>query len=113
MIEKSMKEFKLTMRAHPELEHYFIWKDEKKYIPGSTAYAVNSLGGPYEYSGRNLRVSHRALKISNHYFDLAMEILETAFKNNGVDEETVKDVIKHYEEHRIDITNKYVTPKKD
>ena len=106
-----MKEFKLSMRAHPELEQYFIWKDEKKYIPGSTAYAVNSLGGPYEYSGRNLRVSHRALKISNHYFDLGMELLAQAFKNHGVDDETVKELVKHFEEHRIEITNKYVVKK--
>ncbi|KAL4488655.1 hypothetical protein ABPG73_020354 [Tetrahymena malaccensis] len=113
VVEKSMRDFKMMMRENPELEHYFIWKDEKKYVPGSQAYAVNSLGGPHPYTGRNLRVSHRALKITNHYFDIAMESMEKAFMKNGVDQQTARDIVKHFEEYRAEITNKYINPKKD
>lgn len=32
-----------------------------------------------------------------------MELLATAFKNHGVDDETVKELVKHFEEHKIGI----------
>ncbi len=68
---------------------------------------MNTLGGPYPYKGRNLRVSHRALKISNHYFDIALDCLEESFKENGVDKKTLDEIIEHFEEFREDVTNKY------
>ena len=113
IVDQSMKDFKMLLRSQPELEHYFLWKDERKYIPGSQAFGVNSLGGPYMYKGRNLRVSHRALKISNTYFDIAMNCVEQAFKQNGVDSKTLEEVCKHFETFRADVTNKYKVDEQD
>lgn len=50
-------------------------------------------GGPYSYSGKNLRDIHKGMRISNEEFNAAVADFQQALVENGISSELVQAIV--------------------
>lgn len=65
----------------------------ERIIDHQTKFIAHVLGGPTEYSGRELAVAHSLLKITGSAFDEVAEILQETLEDAGMEAEDVSKVM--------------------
>lgn len=92
-ISKIVLSFYQDLGAHPELKKYFEGIEMPRLIEHQTKFISQALGGPAEYTGRSLEMSHHGLNISNHDFDEVAEILKENLEDAGMEEDDIEGVM--------------------
>lgn len=75
------------------LLHYFEGIDMERLIRHQTDFLCLILGGPVNYSGRDLRQAHRRLNITEKDFDLVSDLLEEALEEANIEYEDIETII--------------------
>jgi hemoglobin len=65
----------------------------ERIIDHQTKFIAHVLGGPAEYSGRELAVAHSSLKITGSAFYEVAEILQETLEDAGMEAEDVSKVM--------------------
>jgi hemoglobin len=60
-------------------------------------------GGPYKYEGKAMREEHRGMRITSAEFDAFLDDFRAALRDNNVDPEDARRLVKLYEGYRKDI----------
>ena len=77
----------------PELDSYFEGVNMKGLIDHQTKFLCQLLGGPSDYSGRQLAAAHQSLDITPGHFDLVAEILQETLEDGGVEDSDVSAIM--------------------
>lgn len=75
------------------LRHYFKGIDMERLIRHQTDFMCMILGGPVNYSGRDLRKAHSRLNIIEKDFYTVAELLEEALEEAGVEDEDIQTIM--------------------
>jgi hemoglobin len=93
--------------ADEELAPYFKNADMGRLIAMQTAFLTMALGGPADYSGRDLRQAHAGLAgLSDHHFDRVVAHLAAALRDAGVSDADVGAAGAVAETVRKDVLNR-------
>lgn len=88
-----------------DLTPYFEGIDMERLIRHQTDFLCMILGGPANYSGRDLRAAHERLNIVSKDFFLVADLLEETLEEAGVEDEDVETIIKIVASTKGDIVN--------
>jgi hemoglobin len=76
------------------LLHYFEGIDMERLIRHQTDFLCLLLGGPVNYSGRDLRQAHRRLNITEEDFNLVAELLEETLEECNVEYDDIEAIMR-------------------
>ncbi len=76
-----------------DLAPFFKDVEMKKLMAHQTKFLAHVLGGPDEYTGRQLRAVHKGLEITKPLFDEVAELLAETLEEGGVSDDDVKTII--------------------
>lgn len=85
------------------LLHYFKGIDMERLIRHQTDFLCLIMGGPVNYSGRDLRQAHRKLNITEEDFELAADLLEETLEEADVTDEDIETIMKVIRSTKPDI----------
>jgi hemoglobin len=85
-VSKIIHQFYRDVLVSPTLKPYFNGIDISRIIDHQTKFISHALGGPTEYTGRSLGVSHRHLNITKDAFEEVNDILEDTLEDVGMEE---------------------------
>lgn len=68
-ISKAVDEFYERVLADPSLQHYFVDADVDKVRQHQVQLLASVSGGPQQYTGRALDLTHRRLGVTGEHFD--------------------------------------------
>lgn len=88
-----MHEFYSRIGKTPSLDHYFANTDMEALISHQTKFLCQVLGGPSQYTGRQLTAAHQSLKIPADDFDLVVDILEETLEDAGVEDADLETIM--------------------
>ena len=88
-----VRQFYKDILLSPNLKGYFEGVDMENLIDHQTKFISHVLGGPAEYTGRTLAVSHQGLKITSDDFDEVAEILQETLEDAGMSDDDVETVM--------------------
>lgn len=88
-----VRQFYKDVVASPNLKPYFDGINMESLIDHQTKFISHALGGPAEYTGRTLEVSHRGLNINNEDFDEVADILQDVLEDVGMEDDDIKMVM--------------------
>jgi hemoglobin len=88
-----------------ELRPYFDGIDMERLIRHQTDFMCMVLGGPVDYSGRDLRVAHERLNITVVDFLAVADLLEETFEEAGVEDDDIIAIIDIVKSTQGDIVN--------
>ena len=83
-ITKAVEEFYERVLADPSLQHYFADADVDRVRAHQVSLLSSVTGGPQQYSGRALDVTHRRLGVTHEHFDKVVDHLATTLDDLGV-----------------------------
>jgi hemoglobin len=86
-------EFYRKVSSSPTLEQYFKNVDMEALLDHQTKFMCQVLGGPANYTGRNLKMAHAKLKITRDAFDEVAGHLKQTLEEGGVEPADVETVI--------------------
>jgi hemoglobin len=92
-VSKIVREFYSGVLQSPTLRPYFEGANMERIIDHQTKLIAHLLGGPAEYSGRELGIAHSSLKVTGSAFDEVAEILQETFEEAGLEAEDVAKVM--------------------
>ena len=93
-LQKVHKVFYDKVYAHPWLGKFFIGHDQESIENRQTSFMALKMGGDVTYMGKEPRMAHRAMYITEELFDLRTELLRESLEEVGISEELVKRWIK-------------------
>jgi len=92
-VNKIVRQFYLDVLTSSLLSPYFEDVDMERLIDHQTKFISHALGGPAEYTGRSLEVSHDGLNISLEAFNEVAEILRENLEDAGMETSDVASVM--------------------
>lgn len=92
-VSKIVREFYRGVLQSPRLRPYFEGANMERIIDHQTKFIAHVLGGPAEYTGRELGAAHVALKITGEAFQEVAEILQETLEDAGMAEDDVVTVM--------------------
>ena len=84
---------------------YFEGIDMERLIRHQTDFLCMILGGPANYSGRDLRTAHFRLNITVPDFLLVADLLEETLEEGGVEDDDIEAILKIVASTKDDIVN--------
>lgn len=99
-VRKVVMEFYHNVLDEDELAGYFVKTNMERLIDHQTKFVSFLLGGPANFSDDHLHKVHVRLKITDHHFDMILEILSDAFEEFEVDDDIIRMVAGEYEKRR-------------
>lgn len=88
-----VEDFYDRLLKEESLKHYFVGIDMSRLIRHQTDFVCMVMGGPVDYTGRQLRDSHKHLSINNKDFDLVASTLKECLLDGGLEEKHVEQII--------------------
>lgn len=88
-----VEDFYDRLLREDSLRHYFVGIDLSRLIRHQTDFVCMVMGGPVDYTGRQLRDSHRHLAITEKDFELVASVLENCLLDGGLEEKHVEEII--------------------
>ena len=88
-----VEDFYDRLLKEESLKHYFVGIDMSRLIRHQTDFVCMVMGGPVDYTGRQLRDSHKHLSINNKDFDLVAATLKECLLDGGLEEKHVEQII--------------------
>jgi truncated hemoglobin YjbI len=91
---------------NPKISHHFQKVDMDKLKQLVFEFFSMGTGGPHQYTGRDMISTHKNLNISENDFDIGNEDTIEALKANGVNNETIDEVMGILNSMRGDVVTK-------
>ncbi len=92
-VSKIVREFYRLILQSPTLKPYFANAHMERLIDHQTKFIAHVLGGPAEYTGRELGAAHERLKISGEAFEEVASILQEVLEDAGMESADVSSVM--------------------
>ncbi len=92
-VSKIVREFYRSVLASPRLTGYFTGVDMERLIDHQTKFIAHAMGGPADYTGRDLDVAHRRLRVKPEDFDEVATILEEVLEEAGMERGDITAVL--------------------
>ncbi|MGB1275303.1 MAG: group I truncated hemoglobin [Nannocystaceae bacterium] len=83
-ISKVVHDFYGRVLKSPITAPYFANYNVERIINHQTQFLCSLVGGPATYEGRELKLAHRNLKITNEAFDEVGELLDETLEDHGL-----------------------------
>jgi hemoglobin len=93
-LEKVVADFYARIRSDAYLAPWFSAVDDVRYRAHFRAFIAVGLGGPENYTGREMRTAHGGLGITREAFDVLVGHLGAALAAVGADESLIRAVSK-------------------
>ena len=93
-VSKIVRQFYRDVLHSKNLKVYFEGVDMERLIDHQTKFISHALGGPAQYTGRSLAMSHKGLNITEADFDEVADILQDTLENAGMEDDDVEAVMK-------------------
>jgi hemoglobin len=71
--------------AHPWIGKFFIGHSQNVIENRQTSFMAEKMGGPIEYYGKEMEITHEAMYITGELFLLRRSLLEESLKEAGID----------------------------
>ena len=89
------------------INNYFDGVDMEQQAAKQKGFLTMVLGGPHNYTGKDMREGHKHLKgLNDSHFDAVVEDLGATLKELGVSDEDIAQVAGIAESVRADVLNK-------
>jgi hemoglobin len=85
-LKKVHKIFYDKVYAHPWIGQFFIGHSQEAIENRQTSFMAEKMGGPIEYLGKEIEMTHEAMYITEELFLLRQSLLEESLKEAGIDE---------------------------
>ena len=92
-VSKIVREFYRQILQSATLKPYFQGANMERLIDHQTKFIAHVLGGPAEYTGRELGAAHARLKITAEAFGEVAAILQETLEDAGMEEADVATVM--------------------
>ncbi len=92
-VSKIVREFYREVLQSPSLKHYFEGAQMERIIDHQTKFIAHVLGGPAEYTGRELGTAHGHLAITGAAFAEVAAILQETLEDAGMESDDVATVM--------------------
>jgi len=86
VLRKVHKIFYDKIYAHDWLQQFFTGHDQKAIEDRQTSFMAEKMGGPEPYPGKEIKMVHEAMYITQELFDLRHALLEESLLEAGVEE---------------------------
>lgn len=93
-LQKVHKIFYDKVYAHPWLGKFFIGHNQEAIENRQTAFMAVKMGGDINYMGKEPKMAHRAMYITQELFDLRTELLRESLTEAGLPEDLIERWIK-------------------
>jgi len=93
-LQKVHKIFYDKVYAHPWLGKFFIGHNQEAIENRQTSFMAVKMGGDVTYLGKEPKMAHRAMYITQELFDLRTELLRDALKEVGVPDDLIERWVK-------------------
>ena len=105
-VEAVVELFYRKVLADDRISGFFAHTDMDAMRAKQRAFFTMILGGPSEYSGKDMRKAHVHLMLQDVHMDAVLEHLESSLRESGVPEDKVKAIVGAAEGMRNDILNR-------
>ena len=85
-LQKVHKIFYDKVYAHPWLGQFFKGHSQKAIESRQTSFMAEKMGGEIEYVGKDVKLVHEVMYITEELFTLRRKLLEESLKEAGIDE---------------------------
>ncbi len=95
--------------ADDRINHFFEGVDMERQAAKQKAFLTMALGGPHNYTGKDMREGHKHLVekgLNDSHFDAVMENLAATLKELGVPDDLIAEAAAIAESTRNDVLNK-------
>jgi len=83
---KVHKNFYDRVYSHPWIGQFFIGHSQEAIENRQTTFMAKKMGGPIEYTGKDIEMAHEAMYITVELFDLRARLLEESLREAGLEE---------------------------
>lgn len=87
-LQKVHKIFYDRIYAHDWLKQFFSGHEQKAIEDRQTSFMAEKMGGPDPYPGKDIKMVHEAMYITQELFELRQALLAESLQEAGVDEES-------------------------
>lgn len=95
-VSKLVQEFYNKVAESEELAPYFAGVDTQQLIDHQTKFFSDILGGPVKYTGKELKIVHASMGITEEAFAEVADLLEETLEDMDVEEgdiETIMEIV--------------------
>ena len=93
-------------QSNPKIGHYFDDVDMDKLKNTVFEFFSMGIGGPHQYTGKDMVAAHEGLNISDAEFELGNEDTVEALQENGIENEEIEEVVGILNSMRGDVVGK-------
>ncbi len=105
-IDAAVDLFYRKVLSDDRISAFFDSTDMEKQHVKQKAFLTMALGGPNEYTGKDMREAHKHMKLTEEHFGAVAEQLVATLKELGVGEEDINDVVNVALSVKDDVLNK-------
>lgn len=105
-VDAAVDNFYEKVLADERINSYFENLDMVAQARKQKAFLTMVFGGPSRYEGRDLRVGHVHLGLTDEHFDAVVENLGLTLKELGVSDDDIREVASIAEGTRSDVLNR-------
>jgi hemoglobin len=87
-LQRVHKIFYDKVYAHPWLGQFFVGHDQQSIENRQTTFMAEKMGGAIEYMGKDLKLAHEAMYITEELFLVRRALLQESLKECGLDQES-------------------------
>ena len=85
-LQKVHKIFYDKIYAHDWLQQFFEGHEQKVIEDRQTSFMAEKMGGPAPYLGKDIKMVHEAMYITDELFDIRHALLDESLKEAGVED---------------------------
>lgn len=93
-LQKVHKVFYDKIYAHAWLQQFFIGHNQQAIEDRQTSFMAEKMGGPAEYWGKDPKMAHRHMYITQELFDIRQQLLHESLQEAGVSEDLAQRWLK-------------------
>ncbi len=86
-LQRAHKIFYDKVYAHCWLGQFFVGHDQQAIENRQTSFMAEKMGGPVEYWGKEMKMTHEAMYITQELFEVRHALLEESLREAGVVDE--------------------------
>jgi truncated hemoglobin YjbI len=91
---------------NPAIGHYFKEVDMDKLKQRVFEFFSMGLGGPHQYTGKDMAAAHQGLNINDHEFDIGNDDVVKVMADNGIGRDEIDEVVGILNSMRGDVVGK-------
>jgi truncated hemoglobin YjbI len=91
-VNVAVDKFYVRVLADDRINHFFENLDMVAQANKQKAFLTMVFGGPHTYTGRDMRVSHAHLALTEEHYNAVMENLSNTLRDMGVGETDIQEV---------------------